>query len=42
MLAGTFLLFEGDGAGGGGEDVEAELAASLDPLVVLFGQDRAD
>jgi hypothetical protein len=37
------LLWLGDGGESGlGEDVEAEVAASFYPVVVLFGQDGAD
>ena len=31
-----------DGGAGSGEDVEAEVAASFGPFVVLFGEDGAD
>jgi len=32
----------GDGGAGSGEGIEPEVAASLGPLVVLFGEDGAD
>ena len=46
-VAGGYLLGCGVGVGDGGdagsfEDLEAEVAAALDPLVVLLGEDGAD
>jgi hypothetical protein len=46
-VGGGHLLGDGGGIGdetqaGLGKDVDAEVAAALDPLVVVLGQDRAD
>jgi hypothetical protein len=39
---GFLLVGRDEGEAGAAEDVKAEVAASFDPFVVLFGEDRAD